>query len=111
MPLLTILHYAVRIQDCRKFIESKYLESCKYQNKDTRTSKKIIDWFFNRLDNFDNYINYFIKHDAKYPIPKGVKRERLYYACDQCNLNYFIVKGWVELYQIENTCNVLDYEL
>jgi hypothetical protein len=87
------------------------MESCKDKNYNLHDHIKLIDYFFNRLDNFENYIKYLDLNNKNYPIPEGIKRERLYYACIQTLLNYSYINGLIELFQFKNNCIVPDWDL
>ena len=96
-------------QTIREFITENYLNWCnsKYPD-DQKRSVAIIQWFFNRLDNFDNYWN-MVKE--AYPVPEYIKRPRLYFACTNSGLDYTIVKQWIESYQVKNNTFIFDYDL
>jgi len=99
-------------QTIREFIKEKYLEYCNSNYPDDqKRSAAIIQWFFNRLDNFDIYMNYLNKNNGRYNIPEFIKRPKLYYACTNSGLDYSEIKQWIESYQAKNNCIVVDYDL
>jgi len=96
-------------QTIREFIKENYMQYCNSNYPDDqKRSEAIIQWFFNRLDNFDNYWN---TVKEVYPVPEYIKRPRLYFACINSGLDYTIVKQWIESYQVKNNTFIFDYDL
>lgn len=92
---------------CRKYIKDKYIQSQNEKGYFEEKSKCIIDWFFNRLDNFDNWI----KASNKFIIPEHIKRIRVAYACDQSGINYYYICGLIDLFESENSIKIYDWDL
>ena len=99
-------------QTIREFIKENYLEYCNSNySDDQKRSESIINWFFNRLDNYDNYMDYLNRNNGRYNIPEFIKRPKLYYACTNSGLDYSEIKQWIESYQAKNNCIIVDYTL
>ena len=92
---------------CRKYIEDKYIQSQNEKGYSEEKSKRMIDWFFNRLDNFDSWV----KTLNKYIIPEHIKRERVCYACYQSEIDYTYICGLINTFECENFCKIYDWEL
>jgi len=90
-------------QTIREFIKEKHLEYCNsHYPDDQKRSESVINWFFNRLDNYDNYMDYLNRNNGRYLIPEYIKRPKLYYGCTNSGLDYTIIKQWIESYQVKN---------
>ena len=99
-------------QTIREFITENYMQYCDINySEGTKRSEAVMQWFFNRLDNFDHYMDYLNKNHGRYPIPEYIKRPKLYYACINSGLDYTIVKQWIESYQVKNNTFIFDYDL
>jgi hypothetical protein len=86
--------------ELKDFIKSHYLENCKQKHYNLKSSEEVINWFFNRFDNFNNYVNFLESHNSYFHAV--TKNPQVEYACQNSGLDYFYIIGLIEFWCNQN---------
>ena len=88
--------------ELKKYLTESYLKSCKESGKDLKQSETIINYFFDRFNYFDTYVNKICKGIYNSPY----KLVEVDYACSQSGIMYFYIAPL-----ISNWCKVNNHSM
>jgi len=87
-----------------KYITENYLNNCKAKNRALKESETTINYFFNRFNYFETYVNKCC--NGKYNSTRSIPDVE--YACSQSGLDYFYIAGLIGWWCKENNTHMFE---